>query len=70
MDNIDQHIQKDEDILSDPMTSPQARRHTEEELESLKSYKENHPEDSHDPTPLELYCDMHPDALECRVYED
>lgn len=70
MDNINQHIQKDEDILSDPMTSPQARRHTEEELEALKTYKANHPEDSHDPTPLELYCELNPDALECRVYED
>jgi len=70
MDNIDQHIQKDEDILSDPMISPQSRRHTEEELEALKSYKVNHPDDDHDPTPLELYCDTHPDALECKVYDD
>jgi hypothetical protein len=70
MDSIDKHIQKDEDILSDPMISPQARRHTEEELESLKLYKANHPDDDHDPTALELYCDTHPDALECRVYED
>ena len=70
MDNIDQHIQKDEDLLSDPMISPQARRHTEEELEALKAYKANHPEDSHDPTPLELYCELNPDALECRVYDD
>jgi hypothetical protein len=70
MENINQHIQKDEELLSDPMISPQSRRHTEEELEALKSYKINHPEDSHDPTPLELYCDTHPDALECRVYDD
>lgn len=70
MSNINQHIRKDEDLLSDPTISPQARRHTEEELEALKTYKENHPEDDHDPTALELYCDSHPDALECRVYED
>jgi hypothetical protein len=70
MDNIDQHIQKDEDILSDPMISPQSRRHTEEELEALKLYKVNHPNDDHDPTPLELYCDTHPDAAECKFYED
>jgi hypothetical protein len=70
MDNIDQHIQKDEDILSNPTISPQARRHTEEELEALRAYKVNHPNDSHDPTSLELYCDTHPDASECRVYED
>ena len=70
MENIDQHIRKDEELLSDPMISPQSRRHTEEELEALKAYKANHPEDSHDPTPLELYCDANPIALECRVYED
>ena len=70
MENINQHIQRDENLLNDPMISPQARRHTEEELEALKSYKANHPEDSHDPTPLELYCDSHPDALECRMYDD
>lgn len=70
MNNIDQHIQKDVEILNDPTTSPQARRHTEEELVALKTYKANHPEDSHDPTALELYCDANPHALECRVYED
>jgi hypothetical protein len=70
MDNIDQHIQKDKEILDNPQTSPQARRHTEEELEALEAYKLNHPEDQHDPTPLELYCDTHPDAAECRIYED
>jgi hypothetical protein len=70
MDTIDQHIQKDKEILDNPQTSPQARRHTEEELEALESYKVNHPEDTHDPTPLELYCDANPNAPECRIYED
>jgi len=70
MGTIDQHIQKDKQILDDPQTSPQARRHTEEELEALEAYKANHPGEEHDPTPLELYCDTHPDASECRVYED
>jgi hypothetical protein len=70
MDNINQHIAKDKGILDNPQTSPQARRHTEEELEALEAYKANHPDDEHDPTPLELYCDTHPDASECRIYED
>ena len=70
MENIDQHIRKDEDLLSDPTISPQSRRHTEEELNALKAYKVNHPEDLHDPTALELYCDSNPNALECRIYED
>lgn len=69
MDNIHSHIQKDRDILEDPTVSPQMRRHCEQELIALEAYKEHHPNDDHDPTPLELYCDTHPDALECRMYE-
>jgi hypothetical protein len=70
MDNIDQHIEKDRAILDDHTISPQMRRHTAEELKALEIYKENHPEDTHDPTPLELYCELNPDALQCRVYDD
>jgi hypothetical protein len=70
MGTIDQHIQRDVEILNDPTTSSQSRRHIEEELAALESYKTNHPEDSHDPTTLELYCDANPHARECRVYED
>lgn len=70
MENINAHIKKDKEILEDPTTSPQQRRHVEGELEDLQKYQERHPEDSHDPTPLELYCDSHPDASECRIYED
>jgi len=70
MSTIDQHIEKDRQVLDDPTISSQNRRHTSEELQALEAYKEHHPEDSHDPTPLELYCDSHPDALECRFYLD
>ena len=70
MSTIDQHIERDRAILDDQTLSPQMRRHTAEELEALEAYKEHHPEDSYDPTPLELYCDSHPDALECRMYDD
>jgi len=70
MNNIQQHIQRDTLELSDPTISSQRRRHIEDELSSLKKYQEKHPDDDHDPTPLELYCDSNPDAYECRVYED
>ncbi|MGA1433628.1 MAG: CP12 domain-containing protein [Candidatus Nanopelagicaceae bacterium] len=70
MENIDKHIETDKQILDDPQTSPQARRHTQEELTALEAYKANHPGEDHDPTPLELFCDSNPAALECRVYDD
>jgi CP12 domain len=69
MENIDKHIEYDKRILDDPQTSPQSRRHTQEELTSLQSYKEKHPGDDHDPTPLELYCNENPEAAECRTYD-
>lgn len=67
---LQQHINDDRDELDNPNTSGQRRRHLEDELDSLEQYQVKHPDEDHDPTPLELYCDTHPDALECRVYED
>jgi hypothetical protein len=73
MDNkrtIGDHIEQDKKILDDPTISSQSRRHLEGELESLEKYQKNHPDHTEDPTPLELYCDENPEALECRIYED
>jgi hypothetical protein len=70
MSTIDDHIERDKKILDDPLTSSQARRHVEGELQSLEKYKEHHPEDTHDPSPFELYCDENPDAPECRIYDN
>jgi|TARA_R110002020_G_scaffold16179_1_gene57307 hypothetical protein len=75
MESIEKHIKVDEEILANPTTSPQQRRHIEGELEELTVYAENHKKeiaagDHHDPTALELYCEMEPEADECRVYED
>jgi hypothetical protein len=67
---IQQHIDDDRNELDNPNLNGQRRRHLEGELESLEKYKETHPEDSHDPTPLELYCNDNPNALECRIYGD
>jgi hypothetical protein len=69
MESIDKHIERDEELLSDPTTSPQSRRHLTATLDALKAYKNNNPNDDHDPTPLELYCDSNPSAWECRRYD-
>jgi hypothetical protein len=69
MDSIDKHIQYDIDILDNPTTSPQQRRHTEVELKSLELYKTNHPEEVGDPTALELFCNENPNADECKIYD-
>jgi|TARA_Y100000004_G_scaffold112183_2_gene126013 hypothetical protein len=70
MENIEAHIKKDKEILENPTTSPQMRRHIQEELHDLEEYKEHHPGDEHDPTALELYCDQNPSEPECLIYDD
>jgi hypothetical protein len=70
MENIHKHIEHDKKIVDDALASSQSRRHAEEELEALERYHARHPEDEHDPTPFELYCDDNPDALECRIYDN
>ena len=67
---LSQHINNDYDELDSNTISSQRRRHLQDEVKNLEQYQKNHPEEDHDPTPLELYCDMNPDALECRMYDD
>jgi hypothetical protein len=75
MNSIEQHIEKDKEILDNPMISPNQRRHIEGELQELEEYAEHHKADieagdHHDPTALELYCDQNPSKPECLVYDD
>ena len=67
--SFQQHINNVRDELDNLNINGQGRRHLENELDSLKKYQANHPDTDYNPTPLELYCDSHPDALECRIYE-
>jgi hypothetical protein len=72
MTSIDEHIRKDQiEIETAKAVGNEAKvRHLEEELKSLEEYKSHHPEDDHDPSSLEVYCDLNPEAPECRVYDD
>ncbi len=75
MKSIEDHIQKDKDIVDNPTASPAARRHAKVELHELEEYAEHHKEeieagDHHDPNALELWCDQHPEEPECLIYDD
>ncbi|APD49501.1 hypothetical protein KQ302_12480 [Synechococcus sp. CS-602] len=72
MNTIDEHIRKDQtEIEAAKTVGDQAKLgHLEDELKSLQEYKTHHPEDDHDPNSLEVYCDLNPEAPECRVYDD
>ena len=68
--SLQQHINDDQDELDNPNISSQRRRHLENELDALERYQINNPDNDHDPTSLELFCDLNPEAQECRIYED
>lgn len=75
MKSVEQHIEVDRGIINNPTTSPQQRRHIEEELHELEVYVENHAEeiaagDHHDPSPLELFCEVEPSAPECKIHDN
>ena len=65
---IFEHIEQVKDELDSTLINRQRRRHLEDELMMLNSYINNHPDEDYDPTPLELYCDLHPDASECKIF--
>lgn len=67
--DINRHIDRNKDQIEDSNTSSQRRRFLESELESLIKYKENHPNKTSDPSPLDLFCNENPEAPECRIYE-
>ena len=75
MESLEKHIERDKQILNDPTTSPAARRHIKEELHELEVYSHNHRHeiaagDHHDPTALELFCEVNPDEPDCLIYDD
>jgi len=70
METIQKHIESNKQELQNPNISSQRRRHIQSELDDLERYHNNHPEDNHDPTTLELFCDENPDADECKIYDN
>lgn len=69
MESIEKHIEADRAELDSANISPQRRRHIESELTELEAYHEKHPNDHHDPTSLELFCDANPSEPECKTFD-
>ena len=72
MDPLERHIEtaKRELAAANQQGDQPRARHYISELTNLLIYKQNHPDESHDPTTLEVFCDMNPDDPKCRVFED
>ena len=48
----------------------QRKRYLNAYLEELLEYQKHHPDANTIPNPLELFCDLNPHELECRIYDD
>ncbi len=72
MENIDTHISQLTAALQQAQQNGETAKvnHLQKELADLQAYKTHHPNEQKDPTPLEVYCDLNPQAPECLVYDD
>ncbi len=72
MKTIDEHIQKDQNEFLQALSDHNDGkvRPLTEELQRLLDLKKEFPNDSHDPSFLELFCEQNPDEPECLVYDD
>lgn len=61
-------IENIKDELDRNSLNKQRKRYLINYLSDLEEYLGNHPETDKLPTHLELFCDLNPDASECRIY--
>ncbi|MFN6340484.1 MAG: CP12 domain-containing protein [Cyanobacteriota bacterium] len=45
-------------------------RKLEQQIKDLEAYQQRHPEAVEAPSPLEVFCDLNPSNINCRVYDD
>lgn len=45
-------------------------RKLSQQITELEEFQSRHPEESEAPSPLEVFCDLNPSNINCRVYDD
>ena len=45
-------------------------RKIEQQIKELEELQQRHPEEPNAPTPFEVFCDLNPSDINCRVYDD
>jgi hypothetical protein len=45
-------------------------RKLEQRIKELEEFEQRHPEAETAPSPLEVFCDLNPSNINCRVYDD
>jgi len=42
----------------------------EQQINQLEEFQQRHPEEAEAPSPFEVFCDLNPSDINCRVYDD
>ena len=42
----------------------------EQQIRELEAFQQRHPEEAEAPSPFEVFCDLNPSDINCRVYDD
>ena len=45
-------------------------RKIEQQIKELEEFRQRHPEEANAPSPFEVFCDLNPSDINCRVYDD
>ena len=45
-------------------------RKLQQQISELEAFHQRHPEEAEAPTPFEVFCDLNPSDINCRVYDD
>lgn len=45
-------------------------RKIEQQIGELEEFQQRHPEEAEAPSPFEVFCDLNPSDINCRVYDD
>lgn len=72
MATIDEQLQTYRAALADAQAKGDQAiaRKLEQQVKELEAYQQRHPEAADAPSPLEVFCDLNPSNINCRVYDD
>lgn len=45
-------------------------RKIEQQIKELEDFQQRHPDATEAPSPFEVFCDLNPDSVNCRVFDD
>jgi len=72
MTSITEQIQIYRSALSDAQIKGEQAiaRKIEEQISELSAYQQRHPEEVDAPSPFDVFCDLNPSDVNCRVYDE